>query len=554
MNCIQKIIPDINSTIKTKIPFKNIKKGFEQAINNKTMLVGLTALAVSARVATHFNKKSKNSTLADNQDIPEQNSFRDINSNTDKTKQNLCNVSDVSQINRLLLYFKDAPPKFIQIIETKMFKFYEESKDKEEAIEIMDKLITSYFNRNLRDFYINFLVKENKENYVKAFRYLKEHGLENSDIFFITDRNDSSKIDACIKKGFFDCVYFDIEGNFIKRILSRNTENEIAELVETPDGRETYRFDKTSGEHTRIILDPNDKVVCKETYTLSKLNPDCHEISSTYIKGEQRLIKKLEDSIIEIDTIPHKDNSTTTFKYIEGKDGSRSGIIINIANTGKKNCENTFTRKVINENYIQTFENGKKYDILYEPDRVIVTKNNSEQVIIEIGENSENSPEVLSRELLPVIKELPGSAFFAIDKFKLKKIGKDIDNVQAGIAHYSAFNKTIALSEEKSSNKFTLLHEFGHYIHRSLEDDDRFKELMKIYRTELRAWENQSSNIELFQSHYLIDKNSIAELFADLYASRFASGSYLDFRIAGVKRNFPKTYRYMIKILQKEGL
>ena len=107
-----------------------------------------------------------------------------------------------------------------------------------------------------------------------------------------------------------------------------------------------------------------------------------------------------------------------------------------------------------------------KYDISYYEDKVVVTKDNREKVEISIGENGINTKNVLSKDLLEVLKQLPGSIYFKIDKYKLNKIGKEIDNVSEKNAHYSHNENIVSLSNELAGKDgiATLLHELGHLV------------------------------------------------------------------------------------------
>lgn len=542
-----------NNNTKTKFLNKKafVDEGLKFIANDKRQL-GLIMLA-TIMAGVHIYKNSSKDKSCNNTSIP------NLRENPDfKTleQQKLCNISEVSQINDILLRFKNISNEYIKLIEPKMHEFYEECEDKEFAIWIMNILTRKVsVTHDLQKLYM-FLISKNeeKEIFAKVYKYLKEHQLEYNDFFIMDNFFKPWENRICYNKGTSNRIYFDAEGNFTKRIIAYNGENIQSEIVETPNGKEIFRLDNYRGEITRMEFDLNENLLSKVMYRISKANPNCYEVTPSSANTENRIIRRLEQESGDIYTVAHKNNSTTTFKYFTEEDGSQRTEIISMSHSGKINYRNSYTRNVINPNNIQTIENGDKYDILFKQNQVIVTKNNSEQVIVEIGENSETSSGVLSRELLPVIKEMPGSSFFAIDKFGLAKIGKNINDVEFDNAHYRHCDKIIAMSEEQSSNIFTLLHEFGHYICYHLKEE-QIQELKKTYQRELENWEKRGSNMELAQSRYLIkDKNSIQELFADFYSSRYTSGSEFDYRVCGIKRNFPETYRLMNKILQKEGL
>ena len=123
-----------------------------------------------------------------------------------------------------------------------------------------------------------------------------------------------------------------------------------------------------------------------------------------------------------------------------------------------------FEYNVLGRDHFQTIENGVTYDIQYGQDEVTVTRGDGETVKVSIGGNTNWQKGVLSRDLLPMLKGIPGSFYFDIDKYGLTKIGMDINSVRKNNAHYSPGENLIAISNERSHSNFTEAHEHNHFV------------------------------------------------------------------------------------------
>ena len=214
----------------------------------------------------------------------------------------------------------------------------------------------------------------------------------------------------------------------------------------------------------------------------------------------------------------------------------------------------------MSENHFISIENGVKYDIKYYDDKVVVTKDNGEKVEISIGENGAKNA-VLSKDLLPIIKQLPGSIYFKIDKYKLKAIGKEIFSARRENACYSAQSNLIDISKELSNQDglAVLLHELGHYIDEHT-DICKDSEILSTYKKERKSLFDNASQSEISALEYFVDINhkneggAVTELIAETNALLYANNSWDKTELRGqlLQKYFPETFALVSKKLLEE--
>ena len=259
------------------------------------------------------------------------------------------------------------------------------------------------------------------------------------------------------------------------------------------------------------------------------------------------------------------DGTKTDYNYMQSPDGSRL-VYTKITEPDGKITENRQQFKVIDSNHVVSIENGMKYEIEYQTDKITVTKDNGEKVELSIGSNEIESEGIISKDLLPIVKMLPGSALCDIKEFGLKKLWLNTNKAQEGNAMFIASTGTIELSKQNSvpKNVFVLLHELGHY-----RDYFKFrenKELNDIFKAELEAFQNSATKVEAAAISYLIDTQRpgstlksggmptefIAETNAIMHSSNYAP--FIEMRGQYLQKYFPKTFAKVVELLKETGV
>ena len=252
-------------------------------------------------------------------------------------------------------------------------------------------------------------------------------------------------------------------------------------------------------------------------------------------------------------TLQAKNGFTTNYIYGEDKNGEKFVFTRFTDKNGNQICEHKYKYKVIDENHYKTNENGVEYDIKYFDDKVIVTRSNGEQVVVEIGENGNS---VISRDLLPMLKQMPGSLYFDIDKYGLKQIGLGIDGVNPKNAHYNVPKNLITISSSLQNSLSTFIHEFGHYKakHLKLTED---KDLFETFQRERDTFMLNQTGFESEEISYLITVEnkigelnySLEEMLSDVHSLMYSSISWanIELRTQYLQEHFPETYAKIVK-------
>ncbi len=482
-------------------------------------------------------------------------------------------ISKIPEINQLLTKFKNEKSSFLRILDEELTKLYRMTEDKAYFTDLFKKIIEDC-TQNIQNFYYILTSENDLECYKKAYDYIRKNGTEKTRMIVNKSSCDISPPERLDEYNYDNC-YFDSNGELIRRVFSQKIYPFIIQRTITNNEIQIFKKSLITEACSREVYSTEGDWIFSEVQECSKINPNKFNIyrivprissakidstnnKSKYIKYRVGSLEKTASGmIIEERCVENIDGSKNNYLYITKPNGSKYTKIIFQDTSGKTISESTYKYRIIDNNHFETIENGVKYDIVYKPDRVIVTKENGEVVTIKIGKNDEYAPEVLSQELIPILKQMPGSIYFAIDKYKLQKIGKNINNVKYDNAHYSPWKKLISLSEERSSCLFTLLHELGHYLDNFL-DISYNNELKHIYKAEVEAFTHTHADIETQPNSYTISANRIrhalGEMVADLYASRFDSSSRHETRVSTAKTYFPKTFQFITEALNRELL
>ena len=250
----------------------------------------------------------------------------------------------------------------------------------------------------------------------------------------------------------------------------------------------------------------------------------------------------------------------TNYNYIENPNGSKLSITRILDKDGNVIFENKQSFKVIDKNHFKTVENGVEYDIQYNVDAkgngtVKVTRGDGEVVELTVGENN---VAIISKDLLPMLKKMPGSFYFDIKNYGLEKIGKNIT-----VSNKTSYNVTynlITISDEFVGSEFVLAHEFGHYRERSFDiaSDLELQAIFNEERANLlingNTFEAESMDyfIRYFQKEDGSPQHSLREIVAETNALLYMNNSNLTLESRGMylQQYFPKTFARAAELLQ----
>ena len=374
-------------------------------------------------------------------------------------------------------------------------------------------------------------------------------------------------------------ILFDTNSNVLKDHFSEfNPDSKhLSEKMSFPDRdvsmNADYQIESSYGSKfyqminsEKVIKGKNDKILNKEYYELSNSVDDKYNIVQEGSNGKKYKIglseKSADGDILMEKSLVNDNGVKTDYFYRETPDGGRMNFIKITDENGQKLLENRTKFKKLDENTFESIENGTTYNIKYLKDKVISEKQNGDKVEIPIVPNGEDG---LSRDLLPILKQLPGSMYFDIQKMGLNKIAicKD-NNLFSGTSFYTknecTNDKCIMISKELAEPKqlFVLLHELGHYkdwesktiIHTN-------KELSELYNAERFNFMHNQSNLEVTAANYFVadETEGLKEMIAETNALLYANNNWnrIEQRGQYLQQHFPKTFAKIAELLTKQN-
>ncbi|MBO5738651.1 hypothetical protein J6R97_04855 [bacterium] len=205
----------------------------------------------------------------------------------------------------------------------------------------------------------------------------------------------------------------------------------------------------------------------------------------------------------------------------------------------------------------ESIENGKKYLMEYFPNKVVVTKEGEAPIEISIGENDVNSEGVISKDLLHLVKQLPGSTLYNLHKYGVLKIWINENKISSNNAFFNSLANKIELSKYQSTEEklSVLLHEIGHYLdYHKLRSD---KELSEIFKEEKTVFYDSSTRLEQEALNYIIDSDSLtsegisSEAIAETYALINTINKDAEIELRGLlfQQYFPRTFAKIAELL-----
>lgn len=393
---------------------------------------------------------------------------------------------------------------------------FENTEKTEEFVSLIQSNVK--LNSKLKEI-VNELPKEALQNILKNLEYLKQEYNSKSFLFPNLDKDTIITMMDDIGHVFrFDST----TGNLVSiavnntvinpelgtKITSRSTTKQdplfkaVGKSQDVPDFREI------------VINKQNGKEVSTETLKESPVKGE-YEIWQTSPDGSKDLI-----GLAEYDqnggkhvekTLTALDGSKTHYAYADDKEGNRF-LHYNITDKdGNVTFKSEKKFKVLSDNHYQTSKNNEHYDVEIKDDKIITTKLNSDKEktdeVVEykivdfsdddykkiykdfngtdestITETLKNAGygNIVDKKLLPLLKQLSGDEWFALNKNTEYIIRHNTEPLGA-----FAGIDCIVVGDKISENGFlaTIEHEIGHekFVHLKLNED---KELQKIYNEE----------------------------------------------------------------------
>mgnify|MGYP004560309643 CR=1 FL=1 len=365
-------------------------------------------------------------------------------------------------------------------------------------------------------------------------------------------------------------VIFDAEGKTVRRSVLEQQEGLLEEKFETNNNssKMSSTYDPSVADFkkmvssTKEVKDNQGNLLYIEKYVESKDAPGKYNIIRTDASGREWLIGLAEHSesgnlVIE-KSLQGTDGTKTDYVYSESPKGERLSVTKITDKDGNVLLNNSQKFRVIDENHFQSVENGETYDIQFSEDKIVVKKDNGETVEFKIDDR--NSKLYINPNIVPLLKQLPGSILMDIDKASLTEIGVGIDNVEDDNAHFDINNNVVSISESVSAKDkgFILLHELGHM--KDLDGNKRIvenEELIEIFNEELQDFKENQSSIEEAAVSYLINDGAflgggLPEMVAETNAFLYANNTWdlNEQRGHYLQQYFPKSFAKIAELLK----
>ena len=416
-----------------------------------------------------------------------------------------------------------------------------------------------------------------KNSFNSVVDYCKTHNIKYDHLYILENK----EFQVLLDENGYSYLAFDADGKMIQEsildstnpnfskesLIDKNGDRSILARIESePLGYEDFAF---YTDNIKTVKDVDGNFLYKEFCLKSKDVEGKFDVWREEANGKKYKIGLAEKTpageIVLEKTLVANDGTKTDYNYMQSPNGSRL-VYTKITEPDGKITENRQQFKIIDNNHAVSIENGMKYEIEYQTDKITVTKDNGEKVELSIGSNERESEGIISKDLLPIIKMLPGSVLCDIKEFGLKKVWLNTNKANEGNAFFVANSGTIELSEKNSApkNACILLHELGHY-----RDYFKFRkntELNNIFKTELETFNKTATKIEKNAIDYLINierpgsslkpggmqTEFIAETNAIMHSANFAP--FIEMRGQYLQKYFPKTFAKVVELLKETGV
>ena len=306
------------------------------------------------------------------------------------------------------------------------------------------------------------------------------------------------------------------------------------------------------------IFDENSEIVYSETIKPSEANKNVCEITS-YNKGELSkenygTVTKEGDKKIVDRKFTSENGNRTEYKQILSDNQNALSYKI----TDKDNnilMEQTTKHTKIDDNHFKTsFKTANRdeiYEIDYSGDKIIIDKTD-----LKSGNKarSELDKNLIDKDLLDTFKKLPGNL---IEKFQKnpKSIQLCKNDDLKNDSMYSIEDNCIYISQEFAKDPFVFAHEIGHVIDIDNLKISNDKNLLDIYKQELKEYRKNATNLDEGSIEYfsMCCSCPIREVVAEsmaLLSGNNTNKEFMSLRSTVLQQNFPKTIAFIAEKLQ----
>lgn len=412
------------------------------------------------------------------------------------------------------------------------------------------------------------IIFDTNGNFVNKCVIEKNNGVT-SQILFDANGNLVNKLVVEVNDGVASQIVFDANDNIVNKRISERQNGLDEEVLVTNDksSKMSVSYDANVTEFkkmlssTKEVRDNQGNLLYIEKYVESKDAPEKYNIVRTDASGREWIVGLVEHSesgnlVIE-KSLQGTDGTKTDYFYSESPKGERLSVTKITDKDGKVLLNNSQKFRVIDGNHFQSVENGETYDIQFSEDKIVVKKDNGETVELKIDDP--NAKTYIHSNIVPLLKNLPGSILMDIDKVSLSEIGVGINNVAPDNAHFD-FNKNIvSMSENVFANgkEFVLLHELGHM--KDLDSKDRIannQELVKIFNNEFVDFSRNQSSMEADAISYLTTRvaghGGLEEMVAETNAFLYSNNKWdaVEQRGQYLQQYFPKSFAKIAELLK----
>lgn len=495
---------------------------------------------------------------------------------TSKYKDSLYYISSNDKINEFFLTVKYSAARIDQ------FKLLELSilENSGQNLEGIDEVINFYSKiaktseYGFRDLCEVLSQPDRMEGYRKAFAYAESKGLTDSKIVIVKDidkadlysLSNSPDIESLSNNKSWNTLFFDKNGNLIRQECGHSYNSFVSEMINTSAGTREYKASypqENSGRNylfrsDKRVFDTDGKLMFTETYRQSESVANKYEVYREFPNGKTSKVGLAEisengDIVVEKNYV--SDNGVeTSYIYVESLDGSRLTYNKIVDKNGQVLFEHRYKYKVINDSHVVTTENGIEYDIQIGTNKVLVKTSDGREVKVSFGNKGEDELGVISKEMLETVKRIPGSMYFEMDSYGLKKIGLEIDGVNKNGAHFCRVKSLVSLSESQKDNEFALLHELAHMVQRS-KTVAKNPEIIDTFLKERQMLMFSGSSHELKSMDYLINVDSsgatasLEEMASDIVAYLYSTNKASNIELRGqyMQQYFPETFAKVAK-------
>lgn len=448
------------------------------------------------------------------------------------------------------------------------FMFASDIKD----IEKLERVNLSELGLNAEDITSGKIQNIPEENLVKLKTFLKDYLKDKNVNNIRINRNDNLEdILEIVNDSAFTklkLLYNINDNNPITDVIEKDYINSNMHDIIQKDYKHgvelTQRYRKNADgrileSQTINKYDANNKLLYTEDITPSEID-NVYDIKRTYPDGKVDNISKAYktntgNTVIEKHMVS-LDGTKTIYRYEDDPLGNRIMDYKITTPEGKELLNDSVTFEVLDDNHYVTSRNNKKFDIQIKDNNMFVKDLQSGKIATLELENFTKSTQ---KDILPVLKQLPGEDLFAIKSIDIKSISRDDSFANAG---FSLTNNLIGMNK-KYLNPEVLLHEIGHgkdhlefkEINEKISDD---KVLNDIYNKEKEAFRKHFSDAELTHIgyfaadyHYLGRDKAIMEGIAETntVTSMAVKNMTQAIRAHYWQQYFPKTVAYIAKLI-----